>query len=69
MNGIYYNKDESNIENLLSKNKEIVIKAVNGGGGKDVFIINKDSNWKYAWIPVFAPILGAVLAALIFGLL
>ena len=32
-------------------------------------IINKDSNWKYAWIPVFAPILGAVLAALIFGLL
>jgi hypothetical protein len=46
-NGIYYNKDESNIENLLSKNKEIVIKAVNGGGGKDVFIIKKESNNNY----------------------
>lgn len=43
-NGIYYPKDEFNIENLLLKNKKIVIKAVNGGGGKDVFIINKESD-------------------------
>ena len=25
-----------------------------------------DSNWKYAWIPVIAPVIGAVLGALIF---
>ena len=43
-NGIYYPKDELNIENLLLINKKIVIKAVNGGGGKDVFIINKESD-------------------------
>jgi len=26
----------------------------------------KDSNWKYSWVPVFGPLLGAVLAALLF---
>ena len=41
-NGIYYPRDESNIENLLLTNENIVIKSVNGGGGKDVFIIKKE---------------------------
>ena len=28
-----------------------------------------DSNWGYAWLPVIAPIMGAILAALVFGVL
>ncbi|MEM9260644.1 MAG: aquaporin, partial [Bacteroidota bacterium] len=27
------------------------------------------SNWGYAWIPILGPILGGVLAALVYGLL
>ena len=43
-NGIYYPKDELNIENLLLINKKIVIKAVNGGGGKDVYYKQESDN-------------------------
>jgi glycerol uptake facilitator protein len=28
----------------------------------------RDSDWKYSWIPVIAPITGALLAALLYGL-
>jgi glycerol uptake facilitator protein len=29
----------------------------------------RDSDWSYAWVPVLGPILGGVLAAIVFGLL
>jgi glycerol uptake facilitator protein len=29
----------------------------------------RDSNWSYSWIPIFAPIVGAVLAALLYKVL
>lgn len=41
-NGIYYDKNESALEDLLNTNDRLVIKAVNGGGGKDVFIVEKE---------------------------
>jgi len=28
----------------------------------------RDSDWKYAWVPVIGPLLGAVSAALLFTL-
>lgn len=30
---------------------------------------NKDADWGYAWIPVIAPICGAVVAALVYGIM
>jgi glycerol uptake facilitator protein len=30
---------------------------------------NKDADWGYAWIPVVAPICGAIVAALVYGVM
>ena len=32
-------------------------------------IIDKSSDWKYAWIPVLGPLIGAVLAGFLFKIL
>ena len=41
--------------------------AIYNKDGKNFYFNNKDDNdWKYAWIPVFAPIAGAGMAALVY---